>query len=364
MSGTTNISLATLCDQRKKQMLFNIPQARYTPQSPYNGTYTKFQLDMRRKAEILKYSNNTSSTKTNNLTRSEKFAQLVRVRSLSKGFQDRIITTLDLDGVYNQVTVRYPDKLVITSVLATYPGALQIVGYNGYFTYSIMQNGILVDCAADNLKPTSTSSCDVPGPIVQLIDDESVPLYNFLNYSISNAAYSSSQVSNISPWNVITNKNALLYRDIYSNIGTILINSIIDEPTKTFTVEVPMGIYAKNSPGIIDGSANIIIDRLYFKVEYSGSEVETGNSNPVLVNNLLRTPILVNYLELADSINGYNYFAQIDTASISNVFLDTSPGYVYDIFLSADLNTTESSFNDFTDNILSANYGSSVLDIR
>jgi hypothetical protein len=55
MSGiTTDLSLNLLCDQRKKQMLFNIPQFRYTPVSPYNGSFTKFQLDMRRKAEILK----------------------------------------------------------------------------------------------------------------------------------------------------------------------------------------------------------------------------------------------------------------------------------------------------------------------
>lgn len=363
MSGTINVSLATLCDQRKKQMLFNMPQTRFTPQSPYNGNFTKYQLDMRRKAEILKYRNNTSSTKTNNLTKSEKFAQLVRVRSLSKGFQDRIITTLDSNGIYNEVTVRYPDKLVINSVSVNDPNALTIVGYNGYFTYSIVQNGLLVDCTADNLKPTSTSSCGVPGPIIQLIDDESVPLYNFLNYSINNAAYSSNQVSNLSPWTTITNANTLLYTDVYSNIGSILINSMIDEATKNFTVKVPIGIYAKNSSGIRDGSANILVDNLFFKVEYSGNEVDATNDDPALVNHLLKRPIRVNYVELAEVINGYNYFATIDTAIIGNVLLNTNPGFVYDMYLSANLNTIDSSFNSFTDNVLSANYGSSVLDI-
>jgi len=364
MSGTLNVSLATLCDQRKKQMLFNIPQTRYTPQSPYNGIYTKYQLDMRRKAEVLKYSNNTSSSKTNNLTKSEKFAQLVRVRSLSKGFQDKTITTLDSTGIYSEVTVRYPDKLIINKVSQTDPNALRIVGYNGYFTYSILQNGLLVDCRADNLKPTSTASCGVPGPIIELIDDESVPLYNFVNYSINNAAYSSSQVSNVSQWNVITNNNTLLYTDVYSNIGSILINSKINDPTNIFIVKAPIGIYAKNSSGIRDGSANILIDHLFFKVEYSGSEIDAGNDKPALVSKTLRSPILLKYIELTEVINGYNYFAHIDTAIIGNVFLNTSPGFVYDIYLSADLNSIDSSFNSFTNNILTANYGNSILDIR
>jgi hypothetical protein len=75
-TGTTNISLDVLCDQRKKQMLFNNPQSRYTPANPYNGTFTKYQLDMRRKAEILKYSNTNSSSKTNNLTQTQKLSKI------------------------------------------------------------------------------------------------------------------------------------------------------------------------------------------------------------------------------------------------------------------------------------------------
>ena len=43
--------------QRQKMQLLNIPPTRYTPISPY-PMYTRFQLDMRRKTEILKYSAN------------------------------------------------------------------------------------------------------------------------------------------------------------------------------------------------------------------------------------------------------------------------------------------------------------------
>lgn len=67
-------STSEQCATRLDQMLNNVPPARYTPPSPY-PQYTQYQLDMRRKAEILKYNN--SGTKTNNPTKKQKFAYIV-----------------------------------------------------------------------------------------------------------------------------------------------------------------------------------------------------------------------------------------------------------------------------------------------
>ena len=50
------MSAEEICRQRKLFMQFNVPLSRLTKQSPYDGTITQQQLDMRRKAEILKYS--------------------------------------------------------------------------------------------------------------------------------------------------------------------------------------------------------------------------------------------------------------------------------------------------------------------
>jgi hypothetical protein len=81
-----------LIDQRRRAQLYNIPPSRYDnlANSPYTKInpatgmfFTKFDVDMRRKAEILKYSNVTSTTKTNNLTRAQRWAQLVRGQSSS-----------------------------------------------------------------------------------------------------------------------------------------------------------------------------------------------------------------------------------------------------------------------------------------
>ena len=49
----SNDTIKTACEQRKFNMLFNIPPVRNEIVSPY-PTFTKNQLDMRRKTEILK----------------------------------------------------------------------------------------------------------------------------------------------------------------------------------------------------------------------------------------------------------------------------------------------------------------------
>ena len=56
-------------NQRRKMQLLNIPPTRYTPISPY-PQFTQFQLNMRRKVEILKYSASNTNSKTNNFTKS------------------------------------------------------------------------------------------------------------------------------------------------------------------------------------------------------------------------------------------------------------------------------------------------------
>ena len=70
---------SSFCVQRSLAQLNNVPLTRFTPINPYRTTpYTKMQLDMRRKAEILKYSANKSASQTNNLTKKEQFALLVK----------------------------------------------------------------------------------------------------------------------------------------------------------------------------------------------------------------------------------------------------------------------------------------------
>jgi hypothetical protein len=78
MSYTTDCSgYRIILEQKKQFAIFNAAPPRAETASPY-GNYTKAQLDMRRKAEVLKHSNNRQNTKTNNLTKNQHWAMLAR----------------------------------------------------------------------------------------------------------------------------------------------------------------------------------------------------------------------------------------------------------------------------------------------
>jgi hypothetical protein len=359
MSGTTNVSINVLCDQRKKLMLFTNPQFRFTPVSPYNGNFSKFQIDMRRKAEILKYNNTTSSSKTNNLTKAEKFAQVVKGSYRRPGFQNRTLTILDATGNYNTITVGYPDKLIISDTTSLNNNAVQIVGSKGYYIVTVVPNGLLVNCSLDRLIPTPTSSCGIPGPIVHLIDDENVPLYNFTNNSINNAAYSENKNKDSASLEVLTNKNVLLTTTISSNLGFMLVKSTIEQSFYTFKLKVPIGVYATNSTGL-RGGARITINNIKLEVKYSNTSIGNSEYTVSLSNNLFNSPINVQYTELSTPVNGYNYFAFIDTVVISNILLITNPGYVYDFNLTVNIDSNNTQY-DFTNSKIFANCNNSVF---
>ena len=140
-SDSAIVNLIIAHDQRQRLAYFNKPPVRYNPVSPYPQN-TKAQLDMRRKAEILKYSNNQQNTKTNNTTKKEKWAYLVRGNSS------------------------------------------QVVSYSNYI------NNISTTCTSNETQPMSTTASDVPGPPMNLYYDPTVPLYQYQNPSINNASYS------------------------------------------------------------------------------------------------------------------------------------------------------------------------------
>lgn len=136
-----------ICNEIKKfhnyGQLHNTPQVRVELQpSPYDRGFTKFQLDMRRKAEILKYSSNKQSGQTNSMTKKQQTALLLSGRSNGRSGL----------SYYQRTNINQP-----------------------------------VNCTNDDLIPTPTSSSDIPGPRIDLIYDESVPLYNYrINRNMNN----------------------------------------------------------------------------------------------------------------------------------------------------------------------------------
>jgi len=55
-------NIDTYCNLRKLRMQFNVPPTRLRILSPYSNGFTKHEIDMRRKAEILKHQGPQKST--------------------------------------------------------------------------------------------------------------------------------------------------------------------------------------------------------------------------------------------------------------------------------------------------------------
>jgi hypothetical protein len=288
MSGFLNLS--AICDQRKQLQLFNKPLPRYTPISPYPA-YTQFQLNMRRKAEILRYSSNTSSSQTNNLTRKEKWAKLANAK-----------------------------------------------------------NNKIIYCPNDLSLPTLSSSCDVPGPITVLYNDNTVPLYNFASNTASYAVNNATEIINYS---TRLNKNIIIPSNTEMSIATLYIQNNQDRNFHTFSIETPIAFYIYGSNININNSGQYIL-----KISKPSISVLTYYSDQKTLNkpdyqfNTMNTPIELKLSMQTNSGNTFSAFVYAGILNISNIELYTDPGFIYDIKLSFDpsISIQTNSGNTFNSN--------------
>jgi hypothetical protein len=212
--NTSSAQIWSLLNQRRQQALYNVPLVRLNLVSPYkDNNFTKDQLDMRRKAEILKYKNQNSQT--NNLTKAQKWSQMV-------------------SGKYSA----------------------------NITPFIIESNSDNTNCAADDLIPTLTSACDVPGHPIYLTYDPRVPLYNYAN----NQTFAILNNQTTSMWTAYTSSNdadsfaattigfTLNYTND-TNIGVIVISNLLTQPITTYTITLPIFIWAR---GLCIGQVNPI----------------------------------------------------------------------------------------------------------
>lgn len=274
-------------------MLLNVPPARIQTVSPYNTNQpfqtTKFNLDMRRKAEVLKYTPTQSSTQTNSLTKKEKFTKAV---GLSYRKNSLSFTTLRLIGALaagsNIVTVASTASLapgntvnmpgvvngdVILAILSSTEFTINLVSPTTIASTTII---IGQPCPVPlGLRPTPTSSCDVPGPLMMLYDDETVPLYN---YATNVDAYAIIP-SKVTPVNKVTlYPNVVCPVGVPTNIGYVYMNYL--QPNHMYPVQVsaPASLYFS---GINGGqgaeTASIALTSLSLSSYFAGNMVNTNN---------------------------------------------------------------------------------------
>lgn len=200
-SQTVNLlDIQQLCRQRSRRQLLNVPFARMEIVSPYPA-FTKSQLDMRRKIEVLKYSASSSNSKTNNLTRAELFAQLVRGSEQRRNFSQTNLQN--------------------------------------------MVNGTEV-CPSDDFIPGSTAAADVPGPIEYLQYDPAVPLYNS-NTSVMIQSSQNAGNNLDSPFVLIPyNDVQTLSGQESGNVCTLRTYAILENNVLNATFNTPISISAGN----------------------------------------------------------------------------------------------------------------------
>ena len=294
MTDPNCITNERIFNQRRKMQLLNIPPTRYTPTSPY-PQFTQFQLNMRRKVEILKYSASNTNSKTNNFTKSERWKQLV-----SGNYQRRTIPQYD---IANSVT-----------------------------------NNNIIDCSSNDSIPLPTSSSGVPGPTVFLYKDPNVPLYN---YNVVRS-YSILDEKNDQKWN--TNP----YNDIVCSSGnetliTLLgIRQYIDKPTYTFNVQTSVGIYVSGNVNSSGYSTPLIFSNsnISCNIYYNGNLVLSRSVNSALTN------LSVNIGN--SQIGQFNASLHVGNITIDNLTLPTNANMVYDIKLIFTVSQTPISNSSFT----------------
>jgi len=297
-------------EQRKRFQLTNIPPTRYDnlATNPY-PTYTKFDLDMRRKVEILKYNSNRMSTQTNSLTKAQKYTQLI-------------------NGSYQRRT------------------------YSKYDLSVNVVNGILQTCVSSSDIKTSTVACDVPGPPILLYEDNNIPIYNLINTTNKQYGILNTQ-ENMNIWNYDKNENIVVSSTEFTTINSIYILSS-ENPTNIFSITIPFyfNIYGSGITNVTytpNDPLTITIKNAVINIKYSYNNVLLKNT-PIYdyykyTSNIRTTEIPIDIsinIQNQDKFQANIYIGEI---TISNIFLYTQKGYVYDIQLKMDYNLIEPDIN-------------------
>lgn len=276
----TLATVANALEQRREYLLGRTPFVRNEIVSPY-PTFTKLQLDMRRKVEVLKYKKN--STQARNLTAKEKQAQILRGN------------------------------------------------YRGNVLY----------CADDKNIPVKTSSSDVPGPIITLQEDPTVPLYNYITNQFSPAV---SFTESDEKWSLSILPNVTVAdsttTDTDTIIATLLVKDAIDNTTYYYTYSTPYVLTIEGNNIPIDASGetiSITINNPRIKVLYQSSELANSesNTNSNFVTSIENTSVEVKLEPDSSNTNTFSYSAQIylGTITLSNIYVDTYPGISYNFAL-------------------------------
>jgi hypothetical protein len=274
-----------------------MPMVRFNPVSPYSNAITGVttnitteQLNMRRKAEILKYSSNRMPNQTNNLTKKQQWSRLV---------------TQPNRGI-PQTDNFNPDNCPTTI-------------------------------------PVSSTASGIPGPPIMLYEDPNVPLYNY----IVTRSYAYNVPNENAYWETTVNRNVGLYSGGIDSVFSLNILPEINRPQYRYGIVVPVGLHAEGintaslpywrtyMPNILD----INIQTVSLTVYCNGTDITPkllGYST--LTKNIPKTidSHLIVSIPYVES-QSFNVTQAIDHVFFTGINLFTSPVYTFDFKVQIDL---------------------------
>lgn len=279
-------SVANICQQRARGRLLRIPPSRFTPVNPY-PQFTQFQLNMRRKAEILTYSNTQSNGKTNNLTKAQQYARVISGS-----------TRLNVTNANN--------------------------------------NG----CPVDKYRPTPSSSSDVPGGLM-LYQDPAVPLYRFQSdqtrsYGIENEA------NPTEPWQTFTMNDISMSSS--THWFTLLYTNVTPIGYDIYNVSTPISFVLRSLQPTtpIQSSVVFTVSTIYVDVFYNDILMATNDMTKIS-SAKSSTPIKLStndtqagfdapfHIQFATTSNNIRATFYAGIIHIYSLMLFANPGFIYDV---------------------------------
>ena len=281
------------CAFRRNKQRTNVPLARFTPISPYTNPntgvstgLTQEALNMRRKAEILKYESNRMPTQTNNLTQKQKWSRLVNASGKSARLLDP--TTVICPG---ETVVRRPN-------------------------------------------PIPTTSSGIPGPVMYLYEDPDVPLYNY----IINRTYAFNVPNESSFWDTTVYTNVGVYDRAPEKVFTLSIKQNINTDRATYRLDIPLGIHAQGTHRTNAFSGN----KIRLSVSSATLDVYCNSVKQTALSRTVALPPYIVDITPTNNVVGASFIATkyIGNLQFNNIVLETSPVYVFDFTLTLTITET------------------------
>jgi hypothetical protein len=244
------------------------------------------------------------STQTNSLTKSQKYAQLV-------------------NGSYQQRTYT---QSYLNKILAD------------------ISNGIpLSSCP---IVYTPSTSSNIPGPAIQLVENDNIPLYNLRN-DATFGIINQQTTGNI--WNYTKLNDIPLIDNNFVTITSLyIINTNFNTDVFSLSIPISASISAKT---INDISYNYYSD-LSFSITHAYANILYSYSNITLKEQLLYTlntnPLPTSPIDISINMTNdisFNTNIYLGQLEIENLYLYTQAGYIYDIQIQ--LNFSLKTQNDF-----------------